>query len=340
MTAGEFAGPPFATIAMARPANITVVIPAFDESESLSTNLPGWIQHSEIQNWDLIIVDDGSIDNTKAVLENFLSLPRLRILRHPRNRGYGAALKTGISQAATPYVATMDADGQHAIEQIGDLYRELISNRVDMVIGSRPASATRDRYRRLGKAAIRRLTRLLFATDIRDLNSGMRIYKTNVAKEFLSFCPDSMAFSDIIALLHLNTKAQVLEVPVTIRSRTSGRSTINTITAIDTVLEIINIVMWFRPLRVLLPISGLLMFAGGAWALPFLLAGRGLSGVALLLMLSGFQLGVLALLAEQLSTIRRRDLPGIGFDEITPLSSPQPSTSAPKDGRRGQDFQK
>jgi len=318
---------------MARPANLTVVIPAFDESESLSTNLPGWIKYSEDQNWDLIIVDDGSIDDTKAVLENFLSPTRLRILRHPINRGYGAALKTGISQASTPYVATMDADGQHEIEQIGDLYEELISSRVDMVIGSRPASATRDRYRRLGKAAIRRLTKLLFQTDIRDLNSGMRIYKTTVAKELLPFCPDSMAFSDIIALLHLNTRSHVLEVPVTIRSRTTGQSTINTITAFDTVLEIINIVMWFRPLRLLLPISGLLMFAGGTWAVPFLLAGRGLSGVALLLMLSGFQLGVLALLAEQLSTIRRLDLPDVGFVEVTPVSSQQPSTPAPTDGR-------
>ncbi len=318
---------------MPGPTKITVVIPTFNESGSLSSNLPAWIQYSHNQNWDLIIVDDGSADDTGTLLGNLSSQLRVRVLRHPINRGYGAALKTGIYRTSSPYVATMDADGQHAIEQIDELYEALVSNRVDMVIGSRPASAKGDRYRRLGKAAIKRLARLLFATEISDLNSGLRVYKTGVVKELLRFCPDSMAFSDIIALLHLNTKCQVLEVPVEIRARTAGQSTINTMTGIDTVLEIINIVMWFKPLKVLLPISGFLMFAGAAWAVPFLLASRGLSSVALLMMLSGFQLGVLALLAEQFASIRRLELPDVGFVELTPESSVQSSTAAPAEGR-------
>lgn len=156
-------------------AELTVVIPTYNEAASLAANLGDWIQYCETRNWSLVIVDDGSSDDTAAVLQRHLTHPRLRVVRHPVNQGYGAALKTGFHQVSTPYVATMDADGQHSMEQVAVLYEEMVSTRVDMVIGSRAASATRNRYRRLGKAVIRRLTKLLFASDIRDLNSGMKV---------------------------------------------------------------------------------------------------------------------------------------------------------------------
>lgn len=297
--------------------DLTIVIPAFNEASSLSVQLPGWIRRAEETGWTLIIVDDGSTDSTEVVLEKIGPSENLRILQHSMNRGYGAALKTGIYQASTHYVATMDADGQHDIETLNHLLEVARTSGAELVIGSRKDPTPGQLYRRFGKALIRQLAMVLFSFEIDDLNSGLRVYKTAVVQKLLPYCPDSMAFSDISMLMHLNTKCRVQELPISTQPRSSGDSTINTMTAVDTVIEILNVVMWFRPLKLLLPIAGLVMGIGALWAMPFLLAGRGLSIAALLLLLGGYQLGILALLAEQAASIRRLDIPEVGYTEIS-----------------------
>jgi glycosyltransferase involved in cell wall biosynthesis len=295
---------------------LTVVIPCYNEAASLSSRVDQWTTFIRDRGWSLVLVDDGSTDATPTVLRSFVSDPAVRVLRHSINRGYGAALKSGIARAETTHVATMDADGQHNMEHVSQLYQVMLDQRPELVIGSRAPAATAQPYRRLGKALIRRLTRVLFGVEIRDLNSGLRIYRKSAIQPLLQYCPDTMAFADISVLLNLNVGSSIVEVPVEIEPRRSGQSTINTMTAVDTLIEILNIVMWFRPLRLLLPIALAVMLAGAVWSVPFLLAGRGLSSVALLLLLAGFQLGVLALLAEQLASVRRLQLPGVGLTEL------------------------
>ena len=287
---------------------LTIVIPAYNERVSLESNLPGWLQACDDNRWRLIIVDDGSDDGTLPALQARASHPRLLALRHRTNRGYGNALKSGLAHVRTPYSVTMDADGQHRVEDVLRLREAIQTQDADMVIGARVVNDTSGAYRRAGKRLIRLIARLLFRPGIRDLNSGFKLYRTPIAQRLLPWCPGSMAFSDVMTLMHLNLDLHVVEIPVETRPRLGGRSTISTMTAVETVLEIINLLMWFKPLKIFLPGAALLVLLGFGWGLPFLIAERGLSVFALLLVLSGLLTGMVGLLAEQLATLRRIDL--------------------------------
>ena len=305
---------------------LTVIIPAFNEAAALERHLADWIRLCEQRGWQVIVVDDGSSDASMTILGKYLSIPTLRILRHRRNRGYGAAIKTGIHHAKTPLVATMDADGQHSPEAIDDLFDALLHRDADLVVGSRSSASTSGLYRSIGKSVIRLLARLLFSAKMNDLNSGLKLYRTDLVRALAPFAPSSMAFSEVIVLLHLNANLAVVEVPISPRKRVGGSSTVNTMTAVDTFIEIVNVVMWFRPLKIFLPVSTLLLVGGVLWALPFLAAGRGLSSAALLMFLTGVLLTVLGLIAEQLAWNRRLELPELGVIEL----GREPSTHSPK----------
>ncbi|HUM62782.1 MAG TPA: hypothetical protein PKZ26_03825, partial [Anaerolineaceae bacterium] len=111
--------------------------------------------------------------------------------------------------------------------------------------------------------------------------------------------------SDIIALTFIAEKCKVMETPIQISPRAGGKSKINLGSAVDTVIEIINIVVFFNPLRVFLPLSAFFLVAGLGWGIPIVLKGRGVStGSLLAFTISGIIL-LLGLIAEQLSQIRR-----------------------------------
>jgi hypothetical protein len=159
---------------------------------------------------------------------------------------------------------------------------------------------------------------MLFPVRIQDLNSGFKLYRTDLVRRLIPWCPGSMAFSDVITLMHLNLDLRVVEVPVETRPRQGGRSTISTMTAVETLVEIVNVVMGLRPLKIFLPVAVVLLLVGVGWAVPFLLAGRGMSGAAMLLILTGLLTAMLGLLAEQLAAFRRVDLPDAGAHRVTP----------------------
>ena len=297
---------------------LTIVIPAFNERTSLEANLPIWLRACEDRRWRLIVVDDGSGDGTEQVLRGLAAHPRLQAYRHRMNRGYGNALKTGLFHAETPYAVTMDADGQHQLEDVARLLEAMQTQDADLVIGARLVNDTSGAYRRVGKGLIRLLARMLFPVRIQDLNSGFKLYRTEIVQRLLPLCPGSMAFSDVVTLLHLNLELHVIEIPVETRPRQGGRSTINTMTAVETALEIVNVMMWFKPLKIFLPLALLLVLAGVAWAIPFLLAGTGISGVSLLAILSGMMVAMLGFLAEQLAYLRRIERPDLGARKVTP----------------------
>lgn len=131
------------------------------------------------------------------------------------------------------------------------------------------------------------------------------MYRAELAQRYIKVCPDSMAFSDIIALTFIAEKCKVMETPIQISPRAGGKSKINLGSAVDTVIEIINIVVFFNPLRVFLPLSAFFLVAGLGWGIPIVLKGRGVStGSLLAFTISGIIL-LLGLIAEQLSQIRR-----------------------------------
>jgi glycosyltransferase involved in cell wall biosynthesis len=285
-------------------ALLSVVVPIYNEAASLPGLITELIPFCREREWKLILVDDGSSDDTPAILKEYEEYPGIKIIHHKVNRGYGGALKTGILNADTRYVVTIDADGQHELSDLDELLQFTLEKDADLVVGNRGKQGFSGLYRNIGRWMIRKFAALLMPIHISDLNSGFKLYSTELVQRYLSLCPDSMAFSDVITLIFIKKCHLVLEHPITIKKRALGKSTINTYTAIQTVMEIINIAMMFNPLRIFLSLSVLCIGFGFAWGIPILLRARGVSVGAMLAIVTGLLFFFIGLIAEQLSAMR------------------------------------
>ena len=284
--------------------DLTIVIPVFNEAQSLVHFLPELVKTCQARNWSLILVNDGSSDTSAEVLAAYERHPFVMVFHHKVNRGYGGALKTGLSAARTRYVITMDGDGQHQTSDVDAIHQFALKRDADMVIGSRTGMEHVNRYRELGKWIIRNFTRILVPLPVHDLNSGFKLYRTDLVRPYLPLCPDSMAFSDVITLLFLNQGHLVLEFPISVKKRIAGLSSIGTHTAFQTIIEILNLAMLVNPLRIFLPLSIACIVVGFLWGIPIVIAGRGVSVGAMLAIVLGAFFFFLGLIASQLASIR------------------------------------
>lgn len=283
---------------------LTIVIPAYNEEQSLQEFLPLLLVECINNNWKLIVVNDGSTDNTLSVLKQKEIPGVFSVIQHKLNKGYGGALKSGILAVDTEFLITVDADGQHRIEDIHKMYSLINEKDADMIVGKRKFD--NNIYRTVGKKLIRFFAKLLMQIPIKDINSGMKIYRTELVQRYIKYCPDGMAFSDIITLLFINKRHLVMETAIQLNSRKHGESTIRTKTAFSTIYEILNIVLMFNPIKIFLPAGLFFIVIGVAWEIPFAISNRGISVGASLSISIGIIIIVFGLLAEQISQIRKQ----------------------------------
>jgi len=285
---------------------LTVVIPSFNEEESLKDNLNEIIKFIENENFELIIINDGSTDKTDEVVLSQINNKNVKYLKHKRNRGYGAAVKYGIENCDTKYVITFDADGQHSLQDIKKLFNRIKETDADLVIGSRTVLKENGIYKRIGKSIIRRLSKILIQNKIKDLNTGMKIMRTDLAKKYITICPDTFAFCDVSTLIFVSEKNIVIEEPIETLQRLKGESKISVNSAFETVMEIINISVLFNPMKIFLPIALFLTIPGFFWSLRIVLMDRGVSVGGSMLIVLGIMCFLIGLVAEQLSFIKKR----------------------------------
>jgi len=179
----------------ARP-EISVVVPAYNEAAGLYHGLSGIQQAMECQHaaYELIVVDDGSEDRTADIA---LQVEGARVLQQDRNRGYGAALKTGIRQARGEVIVITDADGTYPTHCIPALLDEL--DGADMVVGARTGEAVRiPALRRPAKWLLNGLASLLAESHIPDLDSGLRAFRKDAAMRFMSLLPSGFSFTSML----------------------------------------------------------------------------------------------------------------------------------------------
>jgi glycosyltransferase involved in cell wall biosynthesis len=288
--------------------SLTVIVPIYNEAESLPGFLPRLVDFCRAHDWELVLINDGSRDGSKEILERHANPPAVRVIHHKVNRGYGGALKSGLLDAQTSFVVTIDGDGQHEPDDILHLLDFAVEHNADLVVGRRETGQNSNWFRELGKSMIRRFTRLLMPLPIQDLNSGFKLYRTELVQAYLPVCPDSMAFSDVITLTFLNQKDLVLEHPIRVNSRQTGRSTISAYTAVETLIEILNLAMLFNPLKIFLSLSAFCFAFGILWGTPILLLNRGVSVGAMLAIVSGLIFFFIGLVASQLSSMRLGEL--------------------------------
>lgn len=284
---------------------LTLVIPVYNEEAILKTSSQNIINYAAKKNWSVIFVDDGSTDQSYSILKNIDENPQVNILHHKLNRGYGAALKSGLATVSTTFVATMDADGQHRCEDIDRLLECAYNEEADLVIGNRGADFHQNFFRETGKWIIRKIAIALFSYRIQDLNSGMKLYRTSLVQKYLTLCPDSMAFSDVITLIFAYQKHLIREVPISIQPRQHGASTITVWTAAETLLEILNTIVMLNPLKVFGALALIAILSGVMWGAYLIIRfGRGVSVGSMLGIVTGLIFFTIGLLAHQISAMR------------------------------------
>lgn len=278
---------------------ISVLIPAYNEEGSIASVLEGlrdWRARAEI-----IVVDDASTDRTAEIAER----AGVRVIRHRVNKGYGAALKTGIRAASGDIIVMMDADSEHDAAQIARLLDAMGSN--DMVVGARGRGSHAPLLRRPGKWLLSQVANYLAQTNIPDLNSGLRAFRKEVVKLFLHILPNGFSFTTTLTLALYKEGFNIAYVPITTSPRV-GTSTVNPIRdGLNTLMLIIRIIALFDPLRVFAPTSAALFLIGVAyWILDIAYRQRlNIPTGAVLVILSSVIIFMFGILADQVSAIRR-----------------------------------
>ncbi|MGD2206534.1 MAG: glycosyltransferase family 2 protein [Anaerolineae bacterium] len=277
---------------------LSIVVPAYNEAASIGPVLDGIrkaLDPAELA-YEILVVDDGSQDETAAVAK----AGGVRLLVHPENRGYGAALKTGIRHAAHDLIAITDADGTYPNERLPELARLMLESGYDMVVGARTGEQVHiPLARRPAKWMLSRLANYLARTKIPDLNSGLRIFRKAVIHEFMRYLPSSFSFTTTLTLALLTNDYTVRHVPISYHKRV-GRSKINPIRDTVNILGlIVRTVMYFAPLRVLLPISAaLLLLAAAVLIVSLLFTPKVMDVTVVVITMTALQIAVVALVAD------------------------------------------
>lgn len=279
---------------------VTIVIPAYNEEGGIGevlSKLRGALPPGVAE---VVVVDDGSADRTAEIAE----ANGARVLRHSSNRGYGASLKTAIRACTTEYVLTMDADGQHRLEDVARLCEAVGGDHApDCVIGHRTRLLHSRLWRMPGKWFLTRLARILTQKEIRDLNSGLRIVRRDVLMKYMHLCPSGFSFSTTITVALASRGYNVQFVPIQVEPRV-GKSTVTVRTGFQTILLVLRLASLFNPLRVFLPLALLFILFGVGWSVPYLIDGQGLTVAAMLAILTGVLLFGLGLICDQVAQLR------------------------------------
>ncbi len=283
------------------PQDFAVIVPCFNEEGIIRETIAELRRvFAGARNWELVVVNDGSSDGSRQILDELAGqFPELEVVHHERNRGYGAALKTGIRRASAEYIVITDADGTYPNERLPELLE--IARDADMVVGARTAADVQyPIIRKIPKAFLRRYASWLAGQTIPDINSGMRVFRKSVAERFFKVLPDTFSFTITITLSMLTNRYDVRFVPIGYKTRV-GKSKIKPIR--DTLRFcqlLVRTGMYFAPLRVLLPLIALLALTFSVSIGYDVLVLEDLTEKSLILLMFAMNTAIFALLADMI----------------------------------------
>ena len=293
---------------------VSVIVPVHNEQSGVKASIQQIIEAMEksLLKYEILVIDDGSTDETckeimdcrgiRVAITDKTTEPKIKVLSHPYNKGYGAALKTGIANASYDYVAITDGDGTYPNEMIPQLLKEI--DDVDMVVGARTGdNAQIPLARKPAKWMLGKLANYLTDFKIPDLNSGLRVIRKDSLVRFNKILPDGFSFTATITLAMLTNGNLIKYIPINYHKR-KGSSKIRPIKdTLNFAQLIIRTVLYFNPLKIFIPLSALLVISAFLLLfLSWLLAGRIMdvgTGILLMSALIVMAIGMLADLIDK-----------------------------------------
>jgi glycosyltransferase involved in cell wall biosynthesis len=283
---------------------VTIVLPCHDEEGHVIAEVERICaaMDSSGYEYELVAYDDASTDGTLDRLrEAAPRFPRLRIVHFRRNGGSGTVRRIGTHQARGEIVVWTDADMSYPNERIPELVALLEKDPyVDQVVGARTSEEGTHKLLRVpAKWLIRKLAEVLTNTQIPDLNSGLRAFRREVALPYLRLLPPGFSCVTTITIAFMSNQHDVQYIPIEYGKR-AGKSKFRFIRdAYRYILQVLRMVMYFNPLKVLMPVALFLLALGVAKGIydqiahPFLFAVN-----TVLIFVSGLITATLALLAD------------------------------------------
>ncbi|MBN1592678.1 MAG: glycosyltransferase family 2 protein [Candidatus Coatesbacteria bacterium] len=283
---------------------VSVIVPAYNEAEAIEADIEAIIagMKSSPYGYEIIVVDDGSTDGTGELAKAM----GVTVLKHPENKGVGIARTRGVKAARGDIIVMTDADNTYPNEDIPRLLAK-IEEGYDLVIGARTKEAgTVPWLRKPVKTVIRKLAEYIASERIEDLNSGFRAMKKDIVMRYLNITPEGHSWVGTTTIAFLSEKRDVAFIPIDYRKRT-GRSTFHPIA--DTygyMMFIVKTVMYFKPLKVFIPVSMLFLTLGIIKGLFDSFVLHDFKESEIVLLLTGVLIGVLGLLADLIVKLHKR----------------------------------
>jgi glycosyltransferase involved in cell wall biosynthesis len=237
---------------------VSVIIPAFNEAAHVADQVRAVDDVLRASGWtfEILVVDDGSTDGTAAAA----AVAGVRVIRHRRNRGYGAALKSGVGAAKYDWTLITDADGTYPAASIRELLAHADDN--EMVVGARTGTTVRiPAARRPAKWFLGSLASYLAGQKLPDLNSGLRLMRKSLIERYAHLLPSGFSFTTTITLACACNDHPVQYVPIDYHARL-GESKIRPRHAYDFLLLILRTIVFFNPLKVFIPLGAVLALIG------------------------------------------------------------------------------
>lgn len=280
---------------------VSVIIPVYNEEVGIQHLLDKMIGMKLHDVFEILVINDGSSDRSLEVVKQY----PVKVYSHAVNKGYGAALKTGIRKASGDYVITMDSDGQHDPKYLTEISRLLLEN--EMVIGTRSAASHQVKNRQAGKRVIRWIGEYLVEQKLPDYNSGFRGFQRNLIAGMLHIMPNGFSFSTTSTLAFLKEGYAIGTMPIDVAPRQGRSSNVKFLKdGLKTIMLILRIIMLFNPLKIFLPAS-LVMFTGGvAFGVYGYIVTERFSNSAIVMTILGMFLFFIGLVADQISLLNRK----------------------------------
>jgi glycosyltransferase involved in cell wall biosynthesis len=284
--------------------DVTIVLPCYNEEAHVLAEIDRITVAMEGSGYDyeLFVIDDKSTDSTLELLRQALpAYPRLRLVGFAHNGGSGTVRRIGTTEARGRVVVWTDADMTYPNERIPQFVHYLEEHpEIDQVVGARTTEEGTHKWARVpAKWLIRRIASWLAGTQIPDLNSGLRAFRRDVARPYLSLLPPGFSCVTTITLAFLCNQHPVAYLPIDYAKR-SGTSKFHPFhDAYRYILQVLRMVMYFNPLKVLMPLALALFGIGVVKAVVDLVIHPiRIADDTLLLLISGLIIGAVALLAD------------------------------------------